>query len=560
MKEYFEKRLSSQKPINGYGRVESAILTENNITDDKKMRESFPDMFGKKSWLTKFIAEEMSPVGNWEKFVSFVKEHKGDSFCIIGDYDADGVMATTIMKLALLTYGVAKVHHVIPDRLNDGYGIRNKHVDRALELGARVIITVDNGITANSTIDYAKSKGLIVLVTDHHIPDYNDLPRADVLVNPHLTAATEKMENICGAFVAFKLATKLLDIKNREQEFIIKDMALFAAVATISDVMPMVGENRLLVKHVLDNVNFIKNRGIWGGRTLKFLAGFGVRRAIKDEESLINEDTFGFLVGPTINASGRVNGETEGIVDDIINSAEYGNFIDGYSEINRERQNKTKEIFKEHRVSDDPIGFMIIDSDKYDYPIGGLIGLVANRIADIEQKPAFVGTKKDGKISFSCRSVPGYSLHEGLSRFHEKYPDSTVDGGGHDGAIGVRTSSEEEVKMLKEHFIEDFKKYSGIERQNVYVFESEFIDEIFAAHRTFAPFGQMFQKLKFVHTGLVKDISSEEYLIQVDDIWFKTFIKKENLPRVGDTVKIVFSVSQDSSKFDDFKIDRIEAI
>jgi single-stranded-DNA-specific exonuclease len=560
MKEYVEKKISSQQSLMGHGRVESAILEENGITSNDKMNEYFPDLFGKKSWLTKFISEEMSPVGNWEAFVSFIREHKSESFCVIGDYDADGVMATTIMKLALLTFGVSSVHHVIPDRLNDGYGIRDKHVDRAIELGAKVIITVDNGITANSTIDYAKSKGLYVLVTDHHIPEMNNLPRADVLVNPHLTAATEKMENICGAFVAFKLATKMLDIKNRDHEFIIKDMALFASVATVSDVMPMFGENRLLLKYTLDNVNFVKNRGIWGGRTLKFLSGFGVRRAIKDGDALINEDTFGFLVGPTINASGRVNGETEGIVDDIINSVEYGNFIDGYSEINRERQTKTKEIFKEHKISDDPIGFMVIDHSKYSYPIGGLIGLVANRVADIEQKPAFIGTKKDGKISFSCRSVPGYSLHEGLTRFHEKYPDSTVEGGGHNGAIGIRTSSEVEVNLLKEHFIEDFKKYSGIERQNVYVFERDFMDEIFAAHRTFSPFGQMFQKLKFTHTGIVRDISAEEYLIQIDDIWFKTYIKKEDLPKVGETTKIIFSVSQDSSKFDDFKIDKIDSL
>jgi single-stranded-DNA-specific exonuclease RecJ len=559
MKEYVRKKLSSYPLMQGLDRVTSAIFLENNITSDNQIREWFPDFLGKKSWLSKFIGE-IVPIGNYKRFIDFVKIHKADNFCIIGDYDADGIMATTIMKLALDTFGVAKCDYIIPDRLNDGYGIKEKHVDKAISLGAKVIVTVDNGITANTVIDYAKSKGLYVLVTDHHIPDKGKLPNADALINPHLTAEKEKTENICGAFVAFKLAIKLLDLSDDTHINVLKDMALFAAVATISDVMPMVSENRLLVKYVLDNVNYVKNRGIWSGRTLKFLSGFGNGRTVKDQEMIITEDTFGFYIGPTINASGRVNGETEKIVGDIINSSTYGTFINGYFEINKERQTKTREIFKEHKPSDEPIGFMVIDHTKYDYPIGGLIGLVANRIADMEQKPAFIGTLKDNKISFSCRSVPGYSLYEGLNRFLQANPGTKVEGGGHDGAIGIRVSTIEEANVLKEHFIQDFKQYQSIERENVFEFEPQYIDEIFTAHRDLAPFGQGFKKLKFIHVGKVEEFDQENFLVRIDDYYFKSFIKKENLPEVGTTVEVIFSVSLDNKSFDDFKIEQLKKL
>ena len=143
------------------------------------------------------------------------------------DYDADGIMATTIMKIALDGFGVKGIKIIIPDRLNDGYGIKVKHVDKAIELGSEVIITVDNGITAVDVVEYAKSKGLSVIVTDHHIPDKANLPKADLLINPHLT--DEKFEHICGAMVALKLSLSILDVKDKTYEYLLKDAALFAA-------------------------------------------------------------------------------------------------------------------------------------------------------------------------------------------------------------------------------------------------------------------------------------------------------------------------------------------
>jgi single-stranded-DNA-specific exonuclease len=557
MRKYIEKNLSDSILIDGFSLVESALFAENGITDVNDIRKYFPDL-RHRSWLSKFYQEQMTSVGRAHEFISFCQVHKQKHFCIIGDYDVDGIMATTIMKMALDEYGIQKVDYIIPDRLNDGYGMKEKHVNRAIELGAEVIVTVDNGITANSAIQYAKDNGLLVVVTDHHIPDENNLPPADILINPHLTK--DSNEDICGALVAFKLARDLIGWSTTNRDYLLREMGIFAAVATISDVMPMLAENRLLVKYALDTINFIKDKNSWAGRVLKFITGFGSPFMIKDPDLVLTEDSIGYYIGPTINASGRVSGETEKIVADIIASDHYGQFIEGYRNINYERKQKTQDILKEHVVSDDNIGFLVIDRNKYSYPIGGLIGLVANRISDQEGKPAFVGTEKDGNISFSCRSVPGYSLYDALLRFHEKYPGTKVTGGGHDGAIGIQTTSDEEIELLKKHFSEDYLLHSKIEEESLYRYDPELFSDIFDSHRKLAPFGKNFQRLRFVYDGTLNHINTQDFLIEVDDIVLRIFSKEYFNTPIGSHVKIIFSVSLDNREYDDFKIESLEVL
>lgn len=559
MRKYVKKEISGYPIIEGYSVIESAIFQENGYDNEIAIFNDFQDLY-KKSWLTKFLQSEVTPVGREEEFVNYVSNNKDKHYCIIGDYDADGVMATTVMKIVLDHYGVKECDYIIPDRLTDGYGIKKQHVDRAVRMGADVVITVDNGISANDVIDYAKEQGLFVIVTDHHIPDMNNLPNADILIDPHVTK--DSMENICGAFVALKLGSALLDSKKKEDEYVLKDAALFAAVATVSDVMPLINENRLLVKYVLDNVNYYKNRRLWAGRTLKFLSGFGVGKWLMDDENAyITEDTFGYYVGPTINASGRVNGQTESIIDDILSSSEYGNFINGYRTINRERQEKTRDIFKEHVPGPENIGFMVIDSEKYDYPIGGLIGLVANRISDKEQKPAFVGTAVDDELSFSCRSVPGYSLYDGLNRYISSNPNTTVRGGGHDGAIGIRIGNPEtELDLLREHFEKDYAENSHDVAENVFIYDPNYREDIFASHYNLAPFGKTFEKLKFSYSGKVTGYKEEIKTLYIDNRPYKTFIYSTELPSEGTMVDIIFTAMTDSAISDNFKIEEIEIV
>jgi len=554
MKKYLEKRISDSISFTGYSPVESALLDFNGITDLNEIQSKFPDLF-KRSWLNKFIEGELTSIQGAKDFANFISNNKHLSYVIVGDYDADGIMATTIMKLALQTFGVSNVSHIIPNRLEDGYGIRIKQIDYAINLGGDVIITVDNGITANEAIDYAKQNDIRVIVTDHHLPNMENLPNADLIINPQLSNEIQK--EICGAFVAFKLALTLLDLKNKDHEYAIRDMALFAAVATIADVMPMVGENRQLVRYVLDTVNFIKEKNFWAGRTLKFLSGFGGHYLLKNEELIITEETLGFYISPAINATGRIQGDVNHVVDDIINSVEYGAFINGYKEINNERKTKTAELFKTYQKDDEPIGFVVLDKDNYDYSVEGLVGLVANRISSNEQKPAFVGIEKNGKLSFSSRSVPGYSVYDGLQRFFQKYPKTTVEGGGHSGAIGFRMTDYDEVELLKEHFTGDYKEYGTDVEEVVFYYESDIVSEIFEAHKKFAPFGEKFSKLSFIIEGKITNVDKTQYLIEIDGVVMKSFNKAHMSRSIGEKVRVVFSPSLDNKFYDDFKVEEL---
>jgi single-stranded-DNA-specific exonuclease len=555
MIKYNIKKLSDYKLISNLGPVRSALFVENGFSDDKEIYDNFRDLYHK-SWLSKFIKEEMIRIGNQDKFVDFVFKNKKKKFCIIGDYDADGIMATTIMKLAMAEVGIDAAY-IIPSRLNDGYGVRELHIDKAIKLGAEVIITVDNGIAANAAVDYAKSKGLMIVITDHHIPDLNNLPKADLIINPHLT---DEFKLICGAFVSFKLAVALMG--DKENDYLLRELALFAAVATVSDVMPVINENRYLLKYVLDNINFLKERNVWAGRTLKFLSGFGASRQIKTEGQKISEDIFAYYIGPTLNAPGRVSGDMGDMVKSIIDSIEYGGYINGYIDINSERKRKSAEIAGEYKNDGLPVGFLFIDESKYEYPIDGLIGVVASGISNKYGKPSFVGTKKaDGSISFSCRSIPGYSLYEGLNRYLQAHPETTVNGGGHAEAIGIHLKDEQEVAMLREHFAADFVANPAEHVETVFEFEKQFAGEIFDEHIMIGPFGKGFKKLKFTYKGKITQYDSLNKVIYINGYSFRMFQKFDF--EVGGEVFITFSVSINSDTDPSqnyFKIDTIDEL
>jgi len=557
MKKYITKKISEQKSINNLNKAYSALLFENGFTDPISISENLPDFKTKKNWLSKFLQNDMSYLSGTKEFADIVNANKDKHFCIIGDYDADGIMATTIMKLAFDSLGI-KCSYLIPNRLEDGYGMKEIHVDQALEIKADIIITVDNGITEPGVVEYAHKKGLITIITDHHLPESDNIPKADLLIDPHLT--NDSMKYICGAYVALKLVLGLIDVNDPSNDYFIRDLAMFAAVATITDVMPLVKENRLLVKYVLENMNFIRGKNIWAGRTMKFLSGFGNSYMMKDLDKLITEDTFGYYIGPTLNASGRINGEVTQIVQDIINAGEYKTYINGYYQINRERQDKTRSLLKEYEVEGLPISFSILDASKFDFPIHGLMGLVASRVSSEEQKPAFIGVKKDtGGISFSCRSPLGYSLHEGFNRIQETGLIE-ISGGGHDGAMGINLHKEEQLDLLRELLTRDYEENSQIAEEVVYEFEPEFIEEIFEAHRELQPFGQEFRGLNFKITGEYQGYDTDEKTLLIDGYSFKSFIPVTDLPEFGSNVEAIFKIGIDSKTINYFKIDELRTL
>jgi len=213
---------------------------------------------------------------------------------IIGDYDIDGVCATYILLKGLEAAG-ARVDTDIPDRKKDGYGLNQELIRRALEAGTDTVITCDNGIAAPAEIAYAREMGMTVIVTDHH--ELQELlPPADVIVNPRQPDCPYPFKNLCGAAVAWKLVQKLWDIMGYPKERIYGDLLMFAAFATVGDVMDLTGENRILVKEGLKR---LRNTCHPGMSALIEVNGIARER--------LSAFHIGFVLGPCINASGRLN-------------------------------------------------------------------------------------------------------------------------------------------------------------------------------------------------------------------------------------------------------------
>ena len=221
---------------------------------------------------------------------------------IIGDYDIDGVNATYILQEGLSGLG-AEVDTDIPDRIKDGYGLNRMLIDRALDDGIDTIITCDNGIAAADEIAYGKEHGLTVIVTDHHEVPYLEengekryiLPRADAVVDPHRADCEYPFKGLCGAGVAYKLVEALYNVMQRDPEdvdYLMENVA----IATVGDVMDLIGENRIFVKQGLEMLKRTKNPGL---KALIECTGIDVER--------LSAYHIGFVLGPCINASGRLD-------------------------------------------------------------------------------------------------------------------------------------------------------------------------------------------------------------------------------------------------------------
>ena len=220
---------------------------------------------------------------------------EGRRLRIIGDYDVDGVMSTYILYQALKKCG-ADVDYEIPDRMKDGYGINIKIVEAAVRDGIDTILTCDNGIAAREQVRFAKDKGMTVLITDHHdIPIGEELPPADTIVNPKQENCGYPFKGICGAVVAYKLVEALYESFGFEKQKVTEDFLEFAAIATVCDVMDLVDENRVIVKYGIEKLKRTKNIGLQALTQVNQL-----------EPANLSAYHLGFVIGPCINASGRL--------------------------------------------------------------------------------------------------------------------------------------------------------------------------------------------------------------------------------------------------------------
>ncbi|MFN7171306.1 MAG: single-stranded-DNA-specific exonuclease RecJ [Fimbriimonadaceae bacterium] len=357
-----------------------------------------------------------------------------------GDFDADGITSSAIIHRALKSLGIEnKVF--IPHRFEDGYGVSTRAIEEARDWGAEIFFTCDCGITANEAVEYAKSQGMKVLVSDHHQPQ-GAIPDALAVVNPHREDSEYPFRQLCGAGVAYKL---LLGVVRRfdpsyEAPFH-KNFLELAALGTIADVMPLIDENRVIVALGLQHLSQTRRPGL---RAL-----FRYSEFTADQLRDLDAVDVSFRVVPRINAVGRL-GDPHMAFQLLTTSSEteadlLARRVD---EINRQRRTMTEEIFREadQMIAAQPTldPFLIISSSTWSK---GLLGLVAGRLREKYARPAFVGLSDEisGTVSGSVRSIPGFNIAEVIERNRP-----LIDGGGHVEAAGLSFSldSFEAVRTL----------------------------------------------------------------------------------------------------------------
>ena len=333
---------------------------------------------------------------------------------IIGDYDIDGICSITILYEGLLAAG-ACVSYSVPNRITDGYGINENLIDEAIAKGADTIITCDNGIAAIEQIAYAKSKGLTVIVTDHHdIPfeyvgdkkEYK-LPEADCIVNPKQPDCLYPFDRICGAGVAFKLI-KLLHETLKLNPMLLEDYAELMAIATVGDVVDLVDENRIIVKYGLKHLSVTSNIGL---------------RALIDacEIDINNVNAFhiGFIIGPCLNATGRLDSAIRAIELLLSKSREEADKIAmELRALNDERKAITEEfasvaidLVSQSSLKDDKVLVVYLPECHE-----SVAGIIAGRVREKFYKPTIVITNGENQAKGSGRSIEGYDMFEEISK------------------------------------------------------------------------------------------------------------------------------------------------
>jgi single-stranded-DNA-specific exonuclease len=350
----------------------------------------------------------------------------GEKILIYGDYDVDGTTSVVLLTKALQLAGGAAGYHV-PHRLKEGYGMRPEVVEAAAAQGVTLMISVDTGIRAAQVVARGNELGIDTIVTDHHLPD-NALPPAVAVLNPNQPACPYPEKNLCGAAVAFKLVQALLatlgwpDAKLRR---VTESFLKMAAIATVADVVPLTGENRVIVKHGLAGLGEAKNPGL---RALLDVAGF-------TDGAVPSARQVAFQIAPRLNAAGRMD-TAKTVIDLFLSSdpARARELAQQLHDQNAERravEAQIREICEQFPVDGDTAALVYYGEDWH----RGVLGIVASRLVERFHRPVFVlgRNSQDGLAQGSGRSIPAFHLLQAL----ESMPELFVKFGGHMHAAGV---------------------------------------------------------------------------------------------------------------------------
>ncbi len=399
------------------------LLTVRGITEPEDIQRFFSD-----------DAELYDPflIKDMDRAVKRIKQAvtSYEKICVYGDYDCDGITSTAIVY-SYLESVCANVMYYIPDRDEEGYGMNINAVDKLKSDGVKLILTVDNGISAIDEISYADSLGIDVVVTDHHKP-LDILPKAVAVVNPHRNDDTSPFHDYCGAGIALKLVIAL----ENNQTAALENYSELAALGTVADIVPLVDENRMIVKLGMKNMQNTERVGI---------------SAMIETASIskINSGALGYRFAPRINASGRLGSAYDALSLLLTENEDEAYKTAGLlNSLNSERQSIELEIYERIeeslRKSQDIINdrITVISSEGW-HP--GVIGIVSSKITEKYGKPTLIISETPGICKGSGRSISGFSLVDAIfacSKYLEKF-------GGHPMAVGF---------SIKRENINDFRK------------------------------------------------------------------------------------------------------
>lgn len=426
---------------------------------------------------------------------------KGNKIRVVGDYDIDGVCSSYILVKSLKRFG-ANADVRIPDRIKDGYGINDNIINEAANDKISMIITCDNGIAAHSQMELARKLGIKVIITDHHEVYQEDgkdyLPVADVVINPKRSECKYPFKSICGALVAYKLMEYMFErlySKKMYEDGELSDLLEVAAIATIGDVMPLVDENRVLVKHGLKSLMNTKNLGL---RALIKATGM--------EGKKISAYSIGFVIGPCLNAGGRLENALVALNMFMSESSDEANeYAMHLKELNDERKDLTAMNVKvavelaEREYADDDILVIYLENCHE-----SIAGIIAGRVREALGKPTIILTDafgEDGMIKGSGRSIESYNMFEALYEVKDIFEKF----GGHHMAAGMslkkdrldefRKRLNKNSKLAKEDFIQ--KIWIDVPLPFSYI-SQDFVREL----EKLEPYGNKNEKPKFARKGI----------------------------------------------------------
>ena len=515
------------------------ILVNRGITTEKDIKQFLSPT--RKDFYDPYLMPDMEKAV--ERILKAIESK--EKVLIYGDYDVDGITSVTVLKSFLKERGL-KVDEYIPNRLDEGYGLNKPAVKKIAQEKYTLMITVDCGISAIQEVKYANSLGIEVIITDHHEPGEN-LPEAIAVVDSKRKDNKYPFRNLAGVGVVFKLIQAISQKLELEEKEYLKYLDI-VCIGTISDIVPLVDENRVIVKLGLMLVEQTKNLGL---KTILQASGY----------QKVDSTTISFGIAPRINACGRMGHQEEALKLFLsTNREEVVELAEKLNEYNRQRQEKEKQIFIEalekiKRESINEHSVMVIDGENWHH---GVIGIVASKITEMYFKPSILLCFEGEEGKGSGRSIPGFDLHEALTRCEgnlEKF-------GGHSMAIGLSVKKEKVEQLRKELDIiaqeKQIDKIVSILRIDAQVELKDINMQIVESLKHLEPFGEENRDLVFVSKSLkIQDAKimgkTEPYHLKITfdcgkykfpAIFWKEGERLNRDFKIGDKVDVLYTIGK----------------